>query len=99
MTDYYASGTWQVTPGREEQFVQRWTEFLTWSRDTFPSLVEAHLLRDSSVPDHFVSFAAWSEPADRAAWKQSDGFAERFMACRALCDTMSGSDYEHLVAV
>jgi heme-degrading monooxygenase HmoA len=99
MTDHYASGTWQVTPGCEEQFVQRWTEFLTWSRGTFPAMVEAHLLRDKTTPGHFVSFAGWTNPADRAAWKASPEFAERFMACRALCDTMSGSDYDHIVVI
>jgi heme-degrading monooxygenase HmoA len=99
MADHYASGTWQVTPGCEEQFVQRWTEFLTWSQGTFPTMVEAHLLRDHQSPGHFVSFAEWTNAADRAAWKQSPQFAERFMACRALCDAMSGSDYDQVVVI
>jgi len=99
MSDHYASGTWQVTPGCEDQFVQRWIEFLTWSRGSFPALVEAHLLRDLGAPGHFVSYAEWSSPADRETWKQSPEFAERFGACRALCDAMNGSDYDHVVAV
>jgi heme-degrading monooxygenase HmoA len=97
--DHYASGTWQVTPGCEEQFVQRWTEFLTWSRGTFPALIQAHLLRDKATPRHFVSFAEWTNPEDRTAWKESPGFEARFMACRALCEAMSGSDYDHVVVI
>ncbi|HEY3002760.1 MAG TPA: antibiotic biosynthesis monooxygenase [Kribbellaceae bacterium] len=99
MIDDYASGSWNVTPGSEEEFVKRWTEFISWSRSEFPAMTRASLLRDSQVPGHFISFAEWSEAGQRAAWKQSAGFQQRFSACRALCDTMSGSDYLRVVTV
>src|SRR5438309_8094729 len=53
----YASGTWIVTKGREEEFVRRWTEFLQWTRSTFGELGTAQLIRDEETAGHFVSFA------------------------------------------
>jgi len=99
MAQPFASGYWHVRPGSEDTFIARWTEFLQWTRDTHPGLVAATLLRDGDEPSHFVSFAEWRDTESRAAWKQSDGFMERFAPCRELCDEMRGADYDHVVTV
>ena len=54
---------------------------------------------ERSLPGHYVSFAEWSDPAAREAWKQTPEFAERFGACAALCTTAKGSDFDLVVTV
>lgn len=99
MSEHYASGSWQVKEGHEEEFVRRWTEFISWSRSTHPDLLVASLLHDRVEPGHFVSFAEWSDPTARESWKQTPEFAERFRACAALCETARGSDYDRVVTI
>jgi Uncharacterized enzyme involved in biosynthesis of extracellular polysaccharides len=99
MTEHYASGSWRVSEGKESEFRERWAEFLVWSRETTPGLVTARLLRDRGDPRHVVSFAAWTSAEAREAWRQNPGFAERFGACRALCDDVYGADYDCIVSV
>jgi len=52
MTEHYGSGTWYVKAGNEEEFVQRWSEFITWSRSTHPAMLAASLLHDRALPGH-----------------------------------------------
>ena len=99
MTEHYGSGTWYVKAGHEEEFVQRWTEFITWSRSTHPAMLSASLLHDRALPGHYVSFAEWSDPAARASWKQTPEFADRFRACAALCEKAKGADYDRVVTI
>jgi quinol monooxygenase YgiN len=99
MAEHYASGTWQVKAGLEQEFVERWTEFLQWTRKDHPAMLAATLLRDRSVPGHFVSFAEWADEQSRSAWKESPDFAAHFGACRALCEHMTGSDYDREVSI
>lgn len=99
MTEHYGSGTWDVREGQEAEFVQRWTEFITWSRSTHPEMLVASLLSDRSVPGHYVSFAEWSDPSAREAWKKTPEFAARFSACAALCANAKGADYDLVVTI
>lgn len=99
MSDHFASGTWHVTAGSEEDFVQRWTELLGWTREEFPSLIQGTLLHDRNDPGHYISLAEWADEASRDAWKQTGGFKERMGACVALCDRMVGSDYDRVASV
>lgn len=89
----YASGNWIVMSGREEEFVQRWTEFLDWTRSSFESMRSAHLIRDAENSRHFVSFASWDSAEALLGWRSRPEFADRFSACRALCDDFRGSSY------
>lgn len=99
MGDHYASGNWHVSDGKEEEFVERWTEFLRWTRETQEAFGTASLIRDEKDPRHFISFADWKDPGARDAWRQSPGFMERFSACRELCDEFYGGDYRRAVTV
>lgn len=95
---HVASGSWQVRPGEEDAFRQRWEEFLGWTRDSHPDLELARLVQSDDDPHWFVSFAGWSSPEARSAWKSSEGFALRFKACRELCDEFRGGDFEVVAA-
>ena len=99
MTDHYAAGTWHVTDGSQDEFVQKWTELLEWTREEFPAMTEGLLIHDRNDAGHYFSFTGWDDEASRDAWKQSDGFKQRMGACRELCDRMVGSDYDLAASV
>jgi heme-degrading monooxygenase HmoA len=99
MTDHYASGNWNVKAGQEKEFVQKWTEFVTWSRSTQPAMLEASLLHDLTAPGHYVSMSGWTDAAARAHWRESPEFVERFGACVALCEDATGSEYDRVLTV
>ena len=44
----YTSGTWKVTPGREDEFVNSWKELATRTQGDFPGAT-ATLLRDRDL--------------------------------------------------
>ena len=92
MADAYASGNWHVKNGKEKEFVERWTEFLQWTRKDHPAMQHATLIQDAGDTGHFISTSEWEDEASRAAWKQSPEFAKMFGATRELCDDMSSID-------
>lgn len=93
MTKAYASGNWHVGDGKESEFVDRWREFLGWTRENHPTLNWATLVRAEGDSSRFVSFAEWETSEARDAWKNSKDFMERFTACRELCDEFQGGDF------
>ncbi|MFL5796438.1 MAG: antibiotic biosynthesis monooxygenase family protein [Actinomycetota bacterium] len=99
MTESYASGNWHLQQGKEDEFIQRWTEFLEGTRNEHPALVSAQLIRDEADTAHFLSVSQWESTEAREAWKQSAGFQERFQACRALTDQFESSDYSPAVSL
>jgi heme-degrading monooxygenase HmoA len=99
MTESYASGNWHVQQGKEDEFVERWTEFLQDARKGQPALVSAQLIRDEVDTAHFLSVSQWESAEAREAWKQSAGFQERFQACQAVCDRFESSDYQPAVNI
>lgn len=91
---HWSSGSWQVREGKADEFVERWREFLTWTKEANKGLLGARLIRNLSSPSTFVSFAAWEDLDSMRAWQGSPEFAERFSACRELCDDMQSGGYE-----
>ena len=99
MAEHYASGNWHVTKGKEKEFIEAWTEFLTWTRKEFPAMEQASLIQDGSDGTHFVSLSAWADTASRDAWRKSPDFAQKFGAAKALCDEMTNFDGERQVTI
>jgi len=99
MADQYASGNWHVKAGKGKEFVERWTEFLQWTRKDHPALVSATLIQDEVDKGHFVSTSEWENADARTAWKQSPEFSKMFQAARDLCDEMSSIDAERRVTI
>ncbi len=91
--EVYASGSWQVRSGEEQEFVARWSDFLGWTRDNHRDLKFATLVRAEGDGSRFVSMAGFESREARDAWKASEGFMERFSACRELCDEFQGGDF------
>jgi heme-degrading monooxygenase HmoA len=76
METTYTHTTWHVQPGREEEFVERWREWVGWSRrEGFEA--QALLLRDLESPQTFVSFGPWESVAAVRNWRTRPGYAER----------------------
>jgi len=99
MADQYASGNWHVKAGKGKEFVERWTEFLQWTRKDLPALVSATLIQDEVDTGNFVSTSEWENADARTAWKQSPEFSKKFQAARDLCDEMSSIDAERRVTI
>ena len=99
MAEHYASGVWHVKQGNHDEFVQKWTEFLQWSRENYPSMLVAKLLRDKGSPGRYMSYSEWADEPSRDAWKQDPGFRTRIGACVALCEDMHGADYDVAASV
>ncbi len=99
MADAFASGNWHVKAGKEKEFVERWTEFLQWTRKDHPAMQRATLIQDLGDKNHFISTSEWENADARAAWKQSPEFAKMFGQTRELCDEMSSIDAERRVTI
>lgn len=89
----YSAGNWIVRPGCEEQFIERWRDFLAWTRSTFSELESAALIRDADESGHFVSFAGWNTAEAMADWRSRPQFAAKLGSCRELCDDFRGASY------
>jgi quinol monooxygenase YgiN len=98
-SEYWASGSWQVSEGDVDEFIDRWRALLAWTKEANDGFLAARLIRDLNTPGHFVSFSTWRDPAAMKEWQSKPEFAELFGACRGLCDDMQSSGYELTVAV
>ncbi|MCX5376199.1 antibiotic biosynthesis monooxygenase family protein [Streptomyces sp. NBC_00091] len=96
---YWASGDWQVRAGEEEEFVKRWTEFLTWTKGAAEGFLHARLIRDLNEPRHYVSFSRWLSAQAMADWQAKPEFTELIGACRALCEDMHSGAFGLAVAI
>ena len=94
----YASGTWHVKEGSEDEFIERWRAFLNESAKTADGFGSARLLRDSDGPRHFLSFSDWADAGSREDWKSTPEFAKGLAACRELCD-LAGANYSEVASV
>jgi len=72
----YTHTTWHVKAGREDEFVERWDEWVAWSREQGLD-VPALLLRDLESPQTFVSFGPWESVAAVRSWRARPGYQER----------------------
>jgi quinol monooxygenase YgiN len=89
----YTSGNWQVSPGNEQEFVKRWTEFTQWSLDNAGGARSFVLIQEDSNPTHFLSFGAWEDAAAVDNWRATPEFAQKLGACRELCSEFQPGDY------
>lgn len=94
MAEYFASGDWHVTKGKEKEFVAAWTEFLQWTRKSQPGLARATLSRDANDANHFLSVSEWENKSAIETWRTSPDFQKLFLAAKNLCDEHSNSNYE-----
>jgi len=90
----YTQGIWMVKPGRAAEFVEAWTEFAEWTMREVPGASWAKLLRDTTHEDRFVSFGPWESTEAIAAWRQLDGWKQRFASIRGLLESFDVATLE-----
>ena len=98
-TGKWASGRWQVKAGKESEFIERWTAWLSWTGENIAGFRSANLLRSEDDPGRFTSFSEWDDDASAKAWKLDPGFAEKLGPVRELCDEFDGGDFDLAAAV
>ena len=92
---FYGSGEWVVREGSEEDFVERWTNFIEWSLDNAPGAVPGSfvLVRSTEEPRRFLSIGAWESQEAREAWGQMARMQELLSQCRELCEEVESHQY------
>lgn len=95
----YTSGDWRVKQGNEPEFIERWTEFVTWAKENSSGANEFFLIQQADDPQHFLSFGKWDDQTAVDAWRQSPDFVERLGRCRELCDEFTAHDFEPVAHV
>jgi heme-degrading monooxygenase HmoA len=95
----WASGQWLVQEGKESEFIELWTAWLTWTSENVPGFRSAKLLRSEDDPRRYVSMSDWDDEASRTKWKASPEFQEKFESVKALCDEFTGGDQEVVSSV
>jgi len=88
----YSSAVWVVTPGREDDFVAAWKEFVGWSA-TMPGSGTFRLVQDRAQSNRFLSFAPWEDIEAQHAWTQQPEFSDLLARTRAHCDEFHPSEY------
>ncbi len=89
----YSLIDWHVKPGRESEFVEKWTEVATSNIAENDPTGWAKLLRDAQDPTHFVSLAEWPDVQTVGQWFTSDGFKQRREQLRELVDDVTPASF------
>lgn len=90
----WASGRWKVKQGSENEFIERWKEWLGWTSTSVPGFRSAKLIQSDDDSSQFTSFSDWAGDAELQAWKTSDDFRQKFGAVRELCDDVQTADFD-----
>jgi heme-degrading monooxygenase HmoA len=92
---FYSHSTWQVKPGREDDFVQAWHDWALWS-EAHGLGSSARLLRDVDAPGRFVSFGPWDDLDTVRRWRSQPGFQERVGRLQALVESFEPRTLEQI---
>lgn len=90
----YASGRWLVTEGKADEFVDRWTQWISEATQDAPGFRSAALLRSQGDSLRFTSISEWVDDPSLKAWKASPSFREHLASMKSLCDDFLGGDYD-----
>jgi len=90
--------TWQVKPGLESEFVERWREWAEWSHRQ-GLRAHARLLRDLESPGRFVSFGPWETVAAVRTWRGEPGYHERVARLQELVERFEPRTLEQVAEI
>src|SRR5262249_58187405 len=93
MAETYSHTTWRVKPGRQEEFVRRWEEWVEWSHRQGLG-AHARLLQDVESPGTFVSFGPWVSLDAVKNWRSLEGYHERVAPLREVVDSFEPQTFE-----
>src|SRR6478672_7886527 len=85
--------TWQVKPGLEDEFVERWREWAEWSHRQGLA-AHARLLRDVESPGTYVSFGPWASIDAVKSWRRLEGYHERVAHLSEVVESFEPQTFE-----
>jgi quinol monooxygenase YgiN len=83
----YVGADWLIHEGREEEFVQAWTEFVEWSLEEDAGAVGGMLLRDGADPRRFLSIGPWTNAGAAQSFFRNPDIQERSAPFRELAES------------
>jgi len=86
MSDVYTYADWVIREGREDEFVQAWTEFVDWSATETDAALGGLLLQDSSDPRRFISIGPWRSAEEAYEWFRRPDLEERSLPLREVAE-------------
>jgi heme-degrading monooxygenase HmoA len=82
----YTYADWLIVAGREDEFVEAWTQFVDWSLEDGSGALGGMLLRDSSDPRRFISIGPWTSAEAAQSFFTSPELQQRSAPFRELAD-------------
>ncbi len=89
----YILGEWEVRAGSEEEFVQRWNNFIEWSLENAPGAGSFVLVRSTEDPTKFISLGSWESQEARQAWREMPRHQELLDQRLELCEEFDSHPY------
>jgi heme-degrading monooxygenase HmoA len=86
MSTLYTCADWVIREGREDEFVDLWTEFVDWSATETDAALGGMLLRDSSDPRRFFSIGPWRSAEEAHEWFRRPDLQERSAPLREVAE-------------
>jgi len=93
-SETWAAGVWVVRAGSEDEFVNRWKAWLSWTSENASGFRSATLIRSENDGRRFESFSDWDDAGARAQWEASDGFKEGIAPVRELCEDVQTGNFQ-----
>jgi heme-degrading monooxygenase HmoA len=96
MATIYTTGTWRVSPEKQEDFIAAWAEFAAYA-SSLPGSGGLMLTRDTKDEERFVSMGAWESADDSQAWKSTPEFSEQLARVLQNVDDFENTELATLV--
>jgi len=81
----YTLGIWIAKPGKENEFIRKWTKFAEWTSKNVAGSEKGYLLQDEKNPLRFISFGPWTNRDAIQKWRESDEFKNFAASVKELC--------------
>ena len=96
MAPVYTTGTWQVSPEKQDAFIAAWADFAAYASNR-PGSGGLMLTRDTKDEGRFVSMGAWESADDSQAWKSAPEFSEQLARVLQNVDDFENTELSVLV--
>jgi quinol monooxygenase YgiN len=84
---FYTGAEWLIRPGREDEFVRAWSDFVDWSATETDAALGGILLEDATEPRRFLSIGPWRSAEEAQAWFRRPGLQDRSAPLRELAES------------
>ncbi len=92
---HYTLATWKVKPGREQQFIEAWTNLgNVFTKLKNPPVEKGTLIQSLTEPTLFYSFGPWKKLEDIEAMRQNPEVQEALQKLRELCTEAAPGAYK-----